>query len=93
MDNQEKMPAKAMDDHEEGMEDATTTEFVVRRSELMANVKAGAYGRLIIPVKVLDVGDGKVYLQKDGEIKVDGEFSDSEPLDSMKRRLGTAEDR
>lgn len=71
----------------------TTTSFCVRKSELMADVKTGSYGRVVIPVKVVDVGDGLVHFMKEGEAKVDGEFSDHEPLDSMKKRIGVAEDR
>jgi hypothetical protein len=73
--------------------DAATTEFKVRKSELMADMKAGSFGRVVIPVRVMDIGDGFVYFQKDGEVKVDGEFSDQEPLESMKKRIGVAEDR
>lgn len=72
---------------------APTTSICVRKQELMADVKTGSYGRLVIPVKVMDVGDGLVEFLKDGEAKVDGEFCDHEPLEKMKNRLGVAEDR
>lgn len=82
-----------MEEKEEPSMDAATTEFMVRKAELMADVKAGAFGRIVIPVRVMDIGNGIVRLQKDGEVKVDGEFTDQEPLESMKKRIGVAEDR
>lgn len=82
-----------MDDVEEPKMDAATTDFTVRKAELMADVKVGGYGMILLPVRVLDIGNGLVRLQKNGEAKVEGEFTDSEPLESMKKRLGVAEDR
>lgn len=70
-----------------------TEVLLVRRSELQAAMKNGGFGKILIPVRILDAGGDVVRLQKDGNVEVQGEFTDSEPLDSMKRRLGTAEDR
>lgn len=70
-----------------------TMSICVRKNELMADVKTGSYGRITIPVKVMDVGDGLVEFLKDGEAKVEGEFCDHEPLENMKGRIGVAEDR
>ena len=33
-----------------------TMSICVRKNELMADVKTGAYGRIVIPVKVMDIG-------------------------------------
>lgn len=94
MDKKEPMDMEdEMEDAEEPKMDAATTDFTVRKAELMADVKVGAYGKIVLPVRVLDIGNGLVRLQKDGEAKVEGEFTDSEPLESMKQRLGVAEDR
>lgn len=80
-------------DSKENTAPEVTEVLLIRRSELTSAMKNGGFGKILIPVRILDAGGDVVRLQKDGNAEVQGEFTDSEPLDSMKRRLGTAEER
>ena len=65
-------------------------EFELPKSEVDAAVNVGEFGKISIPVEVIEVGD-KIKFRKNGKASAEDMFK-PEPLNDMRERMGVTDE-
>lgn len=66
-------------------------EFSLPRHEVDVDIAVGEFGEISVPVEVVEVGSDTVTFRKRGKATAQDVFR-SEPLSSMRERIGEVED-